>query len=553
VTVAAPQPRPVGWNTWDVQFHTATVHLPTGLRIRAGLCAPDGTVFDGFTWRRGLVRLGHHTIDGRFAQVTVEAHETTLDLQIAGGEDDDVVLAAAVSGPADLAVIVDRVAGFGGGAGLAVTPSHDGATVTVGELSWQLEMSAPAVDAVPLDGGGVRFTVRPAAAPWYVSASPTGSEPAAPSVERLRWASDEASGALLRSGGWLGDAADAYVRSVTWNTIYAPDLGRVLTPTSRDFVCAERDGFYGRWALHTWDTFFTGLVASWIGPAYAGGIFGQILDQASHDGMLPNRVSDDGGRTDDRSQPPVGALTVLTAYLGSGLSDATRDRSLLTNSYPALRQWHAWWDEARRGPFGLLAWGSDRVAGDPDSATVDRTRRESGLDDSPMYDDIGYDSETRTMNLADVGLNALHSADAEALAVMADRLGDGAAAEALSQEAESSRGKLNEVLWDSVHGEYRNKWAGGEFSEHVSPTMLYPLLSGAPTADQAKDLVSSLLAPEVLGGEPPLPSTPRNDPRFSTRYWRGRIWAPMVYLSVTGLRRYGFTAEAKSIVDSPTG
>jgi putative isomerase len=543
-------PRPVGWNTWDVQFHTATVHLPTGLRLRLGLRAPDGSVTDGFTWRRGLVRLGHHTADGTYAQAVVSAAETVLDLQFAGGEN-DVTLAASIDGPAELAVIVDRVDGIGSAAGVTLTPSRYGAELVVDGRSWRLELSARAITVDECEGGGFLLAVPTiGTAPCHARLAPADDTAATPIPDQLEAVRNAALSHRLRSSGWLDDAADAYVRSVTWNSVYAPDLGRVLTPTSRDFVCAERDGFYGRWAIHTWDTFFTGLVASWIDPTYARGIFDQIIDQADENGMLPNRVSDDKGRTDDRSQPPVGALTVLKAYLGSGLGEATRDRSLLTSSYPALRQWHDWWMAARRGPFGLLAWGSDLIPGDPDSATVDRARRESGLDDSPMYDDVSYDPQTRTMDLADVGLNALHIADADALAAIADRIGDTSAAVELRREAETERNRLGDLLWDPERGEYRNRWKSGSFSEHVSPTMLYPLLAGAPTIEQARSLVAGLLMPDVLGGNPPLPSAARNDPSFSTRYWRGRIWAPMVYLAVSGLRHYGFASEARAIVDA---
>jgi glycogen debranching enzyme len=339
-------------------------------------------------------------------------------------------------------------------------------------------------------------------------------------------------------------------RALTWNTVYAPDLRQVLTPTSRDFVCRERDGFYGRWALHTWDTFFTGLVAAWIDPAYAEGIFGQILDRAGRDGMLPNRVSDDKGRTDDRSQPPVGGYTVLKAYLGSGLSDRTRRRELLTRAYPALRDWHAWWAVARRGPHGLLAWGSDPVDGDPESATIDRAKRESGLDDSPMYDDAVLDLASHTMDLADVGLNALYVADAEALARIAGILGEDGSAAALRRDRDRLARESGEALWDAGRHRYGNRWSTGDFSEHTSPTLLYPLLAGLPDPEQARALAGALLEPGVLGGDPPLPSTARDDPGFSTRYWRGRIWAPMAFLSIEGLRRYDLTGHSRPVVDA---
>lgn len=121
-----------------------------------------------------------------------------------------------------------------------------------------------------------------------------------------------------------------------------------------------------------------------------------------------------------------------------------------------------------------------------------------------MYDECLYDPATRTMDLADVGLNALHIADAEALAAIADILGERATADRLRTEGATARAVADRLLWDGERG-------------------------GA---------AADLLRPEVLGGVRPLPSVARNDPGFAATYWRGRIWAPMAYLAVQGLRRY---------------
>lgn len=491
----------MGWNTWDVDTHTGMVHLPSGLRVRFGV---PGVPLDGFTWRDGLVRLGPHTVDGSYAEVTVEG----LHLQMAGGPGD--VLYVRAEGP-------------------AVVVALDGAPTD----GWRIDTSPPAEPSAEPPAGILEFagtaksgTLQFTGAVNLVVA-PTSSEGTAADVETVLAARRaEAERTLPRSGGWLGDAAAAAARAVTWNTIYAPDLGRVLTPTSRDFVAKHRNGFYGTWALHAWDTFFTGLMASTVDRDYARGIFGQMLPFADAAGMIPNRVSDDRGTTTDRSQPPVGALTVHKAYLASGLSDATRDHELLNETFPALLAWHDWWPGARRGPHGLLAWGGD---------DLDRAKRESGLDDSPMYDDVAYDPATRTMDLADVGLAALHIADADALADIAGLCKEFTVAGRLRAEAADAR-RAAEVLW--AGDSYRNLRADGTHDPHVSPTLLYPLLAWMPDTERAATLAERLLRPECLGGAPPLPSVARDDPGYAATYWRGRIWAPMAFLAVEGLRRY---------------
>ncbi|MGW7548048.1 MGH1-like glycoside hydrolase domain-containing protein [Streptomyces sp. NPDC054770] len=537
---ATGTPAPTGWNTWDVRTHTGMSRLPSGPRVRFGVLGPEGPVLDGFTWRDGLERLGPHTVDGTYAEVTVRAAGHRLRLEFAGGPGDILHVRAESTGRVVLSVE--------GLTGIDDPPAGpDTGTLLAGGLRWTVTASS-AVHRVegPADAlilalgspGTAELRIAPADAPGTVAET-------AGVLAAHRAASDRA---RLRSRGWLGAAADALTRAVTWNTVHAPDIGRVLTPTSRDFVSAERKGFYGTWALHAWDTFFTGLVASAVDRDYARGIFEQILPYADATGMIPNRISDDRGRTGDRSQPPVGALTVYQAYLAGGLSPGTRDTTLLDRTFPALLAWHDWWPRARRGPHGLLAWGSDPVAGDAASATLDRARRESGLDDSPMYDEARYDPATHTMDLADVGLNALHIADAEALAEIAGILGERATADRLRAEAATAKAVADRLLWDEERNGYRNLTSAGTHDPHVSPTMLYALLGGLPDARRAAATAADLLRPEVLGGVRPLPSVARDDPGFAATYWRGRIWAPMAYLAVRGLRRYGLTGLSRPVV-----
>ncbi|GAB3562213.1 hypothetical protein GCM10027445_02370 [Amycolatopsis endophytica] len=526
------QPAPTDWNTWDVRYHTAAAHLPSGLRVRIGIGTPDGEVFDGFTWRQGLERLGHKTVDGEYAEVTVRHGEAVLRLVFTNPRKDVLCGLAEWAGPVpeghSVHLIVDKLPG-------AAAPP---------DTEWRTSMSvAPTVHD---DDGATRLDL--GTAPSYRFAW----APAGDTGEDLEFdfdaARERAESAAIGSSGWLGRAAEGYQRALTWNTVIRTDLGRVITPTSRDFVCQARGGFYGTWALHGWDTFFCGLTATWIGHDYARGIHEQILEQVTERGFVPNRVSDERGRTDDRSQPPVGAYTILKSYLSTGLSDETRDRRLLTETYPVLLRWHDWWSSDRRGPHGMLAWGSDPTD-DPKSATVDSTRRESGLDDSPMYDEIRYDPDTHTMDLADVGLNALHAMDGEALAHMAGLLGDTATAERLRAEVADTRKRIDEVFWDGDAGHYRNRRADGSFDVHLAPTMLYPLLAGVPDAERALATVDTLLAPDLLGGSPPLPSVSRSDPGYNRHYCRGRIWGPIAFLVVEGLRRYGLDDRVGHIVD----
>jgi hypothetical protein len=60
---------------------------------------------------------------------------------------------------------------------------------------------------------------------------------------------------------------------------------------------------------------------------------------------------------------------------------------------------------------------------------------ESGLNNSPMYDDVPFDSERHVLQMWDVGLNGLYVADCEALADIADELNRPTESQELRQRA----------------------------------------------------------------------------------------------------------------------
>ncbi|MBQ8311650.1 MAG: hypothetical protein IJX84_00365, partial [Clostridia bacterium] len=165
---------------------------------------------------------------------------------------------------------------------------------------------------------------------------------------------------------------------------------------------------------------------------------------------------------------------------------------------------------------------------------------ESGLDNSPMYDDIPFDHEGHLLMLSDVGLTGLFIMDCECLAEIAHILGRKEETELLSRTA-STRAALA-TLWDEDSGIYLNRnLTEGSFSHKLSPTNFYALFSGDVSAHQLHRMIEEHLHnPAEFGGEWGLPSIARNDPAYPDQnYWRGRIWAPMNFLVYLALRRHG--------------
>ena len=113
---------------------------------------------------------------------------------------------------------------------------------------------------------------------------------------------------------------------------------------------------------------------------------------------------------------------------------------------------------------------------------------ESGMDNSPMWDDAVFDTTSHRMLLADVGLMSLYIADCRSLSEIADILGKTDESKELTGRAEKYANKL-QTLWDDQFGLYLNKdLVTGQFSYRLSPTLFYPLLATGKSAQSGSSL-----------------------------------------------------------------
>lgn len=338
--------------------------------------------------------------------------------------------------------------------------------------------------------------------------------------------------------GLFSEAPDAIGNSMFWNTLYVPSLDLEFPSISRDW--AKR---FGGWVVGEWDCFFDALLTNVENTAQTSASTRAILLSQASNGVVPNFASG-GGTSPDRSQPPVGSYVVWKNYQRNG------DKEILQWAYPRLKRWHEWWfsDRGDGQPWrdgnhdGLLEWGSDKGS---DSSGGGRgylqgAKWESGMDDSPMYDDVLYDSRTYTMNLDDVGLNSLYALDSECLAKIAEILGKEDDKSRFTSDRERIKRSMQQ-LWNEQDGIYENRYWDGHFSRRLSPTNFYPMLAGVATPEQAKRMVKEhLLNSREFWGLYVIPTIARNDVTFEDQfYWRGDIWGPTNYLVYEGLNRYG--------------
>ncbi len=535
-----------GWNTWDVNSVTTQVLLPEGLAVQVGLKHNTTEGSDAYLRDALIGRLnagaeqvvpGRHSWDGSYTDLRILWKGHSWRVQSAHDGEDLVLLASPLNSKSVSALPPTIVFSVG------YLWNRTGTTVRRPDF---IEAQGPSKAVLVYctcaragdEGVAEDFDVPVSGA--YFAADLTGPVGVSTGKQRtiaeIEAAIERQRGVYEQSISAAGNAApiaDAIETTLGWDSIYEPDKQRVISPVSRVWSVG-----WGGYVLFDWDTFFASTMAA-IGDrdlAYADAI--ETLREETEQGFVPNYARPGNWKSFDRSEPPVGAITVL------GLYQRFNDRWFLEDAFTPLLRWNRWWAE-HRDIQGYLAWGSDgenqpRNLDDNTPGTRAGAILESGLDNSPMYDETTYNDKSHLLEYADVGLMSMYIADCDALAQIAKVLNKPAEEKELEERSARYKAKLA-TLWSEQDGIFLNKdLHTGQSSTRLSPTNFYPMLARAATPEQAKTMIEKhLLNPKEFWGEWVIPSIERDDPAFGDQnYWRGRIWGPMNYLVYLGLRNY---------------
>jgi alpha,alpha-trehalase len=312
--------------------------------------------------------------------------------------------------------------------------------------------------------------------------------------------------------------------------------------------------------LYYWDSYFTML-----GLAQSGRQ--DLVDDMVHDfaylidtyGHVPN-----GTRTYylSRSQPPFFFEMV-------GLLSRNDPAASFARFLPQLRREYAFWMEGgaklRRGE------AHRRVVAMPDGSLLNRfwddrdtPRDESYRDDvelakasgrpaQQVYRDIraaaesGWDFGSRwfadgrtrasidTTEIIPVDLNSLLYGLENAIRSGCQRRAERPCARAFAHRARQRRAAIDRYLWDEASGGYFDyRWTQRTPVTRVSAAMLYPLFVGAASQPQAaavaRKSIQELLRPGGIVTTPLATGEQWDAPNG---------WAPIQWIAVSGLRRYG--------------
>ena len=336
-----------------------------------------------------------------------------------------------------------------------------------------------------------------------------------------------------------------------------------LLPLPHEYVVPG--GRFGE--MYYWDSYFTmlGLVPSGNTPLLRSMAenYAFLIDTYGH---IPN-----GNRSYylSRSQPPVFALMV-------GLFERCGVKAAL-HYLPQLRREHAFWMEGEQE----LAHGTARrhVVRLPDGNLLNRywddrdtPREESYLEDvmtaskSPRkstetYRDLragaasGWDFSSRwlgdTRDLASIRTTAILPVDLNSLLYLAEvtiaRLsagsGDVRSATDFQARAAARRRAIDRYFWSNAEGTFLDyDWQRLEARQHLNAATMTPLYVGLATPAQgrrvARALKARLLAP---GGV-------RTTEQMHGQQWdEPNGWAPLQWMAVAGLRRYGEEGLAREV------
>jgi putative isomerase len=559
------------WNSWDSEHPAQMSFLPLGIRITPCAYAASESRFTRFPAGRG-VTLGTRSLDGNGINLTL-AHAGT-ELALSYDKPDPYTLRGRWEAqrlgewglrfwivlvvrwmPPDAKQAVEWAFDAKSGELAATCGSHD--AILRGETLPLLTTFHDGIDALRdefeakgyfcLDSRGERGRV--AALRYHLEEMPRFSFAAAVAdrkpiaVSRARdalSASPSAPRQPMHTGRFAG-ALDAVRDVIGWNTVWDGANRRPYTSLSRNWVAQK----FGGWGVWLNDVLYHGLMAGLFDVEIARENLAAVFAGATPHGNLPCLLT---GRDAwvDRSQPPIGAFVVWMLYLRTG------DRRILDDSYAVLANNHAWWWRTRDGNGdGLVEYGTSPVGSGLYRGTKLAAKDESSMDNSPVHDEATLRTDVGTLDCADVGLNSLLALDGEMLANIARVLGHAAEAAQFASRSEGLKARIRERLWDRERRVFANRLWSGKFTTSLAPTSFYPLIAGAASPSQARDLVSLLDDVTKFGGTWRLPSCTRDDPAFRDNvYWRGRVWPPLNFLVWHGLKRYGFEREAEALADN---
>jgi len=308
-----------------------------------------------------------------------------------------------------------------------------------------------------------------------------------------------------------------------------------------------------------WDSCFHAIILSHFDLPMAMDELRSLLWHAGVDtgGLFPHQIDWQGGSSElwgnpfvsFLTQPPLLAEAALCLYRRGAGPDFLRE------VYPQLRTYYHWLRTARDpDDDGLISiihpWESgwdasprwDALLGlshpTPAESKAARLRLAAALRQG--HRDASTPATTMGFQVEPVDFNAIFAANLEALALIAEAIGDHVGAAEWREMALRVRTAINARMWDGAAGCYWDLAGADERPIRVlTAAPFVTLYGGVADESQAARLVAHLRSARFAAPFP-VPTVAMDEPSFAPdAYWRGNTWLPVNWLIGRGLQAYG--------------
>ncbi|MDB5186079.1 MAG: Alpha,alpha-trehalase [Candidatus Saccharibacteria bacterium] len=288
--------------------------------------------------------------------------------------------------------------------------------------------------------------------------------------------------------------------------------------------------------LFYWDSYF--MIQSRLGEenkALNIGILDDLLHEFKRYKIIPNSSQ---MYMTSRSQPPFLTSFIFDLYDAYDLDNKWLKGVIAT----AKEEYQTVWMGTRKPNARQVYQGLSRYY--DLNYLHDLAEAESGWDMTTRFN-------RKALNYLPVDLNALLYKYESDFARAARILGDEDEAIEWESQAADRKGKMNRLMWSELKGLYYDYNYAKEKRGTVSSLATYfPLWAGMVSEEQAKDLVRALRRFENRGGLATTDTPPMNQfvpGKMPTQWAYPNGWAPLQYIVVKGLQRYGYHDDAKRI------
>lgn len=284
--------------------------------------------------------------------------------------------------------------------------------------------------------------------------------------------------------------------------------------------------------MYYWDSYF--VAQAFIGTPkehLALGMLDNLLALQKRFNIIPNcnRFYSSG-----RSQPPFLSSLIMDLY------PSKRSKRWLARVIDVAKQeYRTVWTGASHPNWRKVFHGLSR-------------NYDINVLDELAETESGWDMTTRfggkCLSYIPIDLNALlykYETDFEAAARI---LGDEEEAKGWALKARTRKNTVNRHLWNDQKGFYFDyNFETGELGKIWSLAAYFPLWAGMVSQAKAARLVQNLIKFESAGGLTTTAARPIVYDTIPTQWAHPNGWAPLHWIVIGGLRRYGFDTEADRI------